>query len=46
MMEFMTFQQSNLLLLVVLRLSQRQGEPLITVILPNLRGGVLDDRRI
>ena len=46
MMVFMTFQHSNLLLLVVFTLSRRQGEPLVTLILLNLRGGFLDDRRI
>ena len=33
MMEFMTFQHSNLLLLIVVPLFQRQGEPLVTLIL-------------
>ena len=46
MMEFMTFQHSNLLLLIVVPLLQRQGEPLVTLILLDLRGGFLDDRRI
>ena len=45
-MEFMTFQHSNLLLLVVVPLSKCQGEPLGTLILLNLRGGFLDDRRV
>ena len=46
MMEFMTFQQSNPLLLIVVSLFQRQGEPLVTLILLDLRGGFLDDCRI
>jgi hypothetical protein len=46
MMEFMTFQHSNLLLLIVVPLLHRQGEPLVTLILLDLRGGFLDDRRI
>ena len=46
MMEFMTFQNSNLLLLIVVPLFQCQGEPLVTLILLDLRGRFLDDRRI
>ena len=45
-MEFMTFQHSNLLLLVVVTLSQRQGEELVTLILLDLRRRFLDDRTI
>ena len=45
-MEFMTFQHSNLLLLIVVALFQRQGEPLVTLLLLELRGEFLDDRRI
>ena len=40
------FQDSNLLLLIVPPLFQCQGEPLVTLILLDLRGGFLDDRRI
>ena len=46
MMEGATFQHSNLLLLIVVPLFQRQGEPLVTLILLNLRGGFFDDHRI
>ena len=46
MMDFMTFQHSNLLLLIVVPLFHRQGEPLVTLILLDLRGLFLDDRRI
>ena len=45
-MEFMTFQHSNILLLLVVPLSQRQGQPLVTLILLNLCGLFLDDRTI
>ena len=40
----MTFQHTYLLVLVVAPLSQRQGEPLVTLL--DLRGGFFDDRRI
>ena len=46
MMEFASFQYSNLLLLIVIALFQRQEEPLVTLILLDLHGRVLDDRRI
>ena len=46
MMEFMTFQHSNLLLLIVVPLFQHQGEPLVTLFLLDLLGGFLDDRSI
>ena len=46
MMEGPMFQHSNLLLLIVVPLFQRQGEPLVTLIRIDLRGGFLDDRRI
>ena len=44
--EGVTFQHSNLHLLILVPLFQRQGEPLVTLILLDLSGGFLDDRRI
>ena len=40
------FQHSNLLLLIVVPLIHRQGEPLVTLILLDLPRGYLDDSRI
>ena len=46
MMKGPMFQHSNLPLLIVALLFQRQVEQVVTLILLDLRLGVLDDRRI
>ena len=45
-MEFATFHHCNILFLILAPLFHRQGEPLVTLIVLDLCGGPLDDRRI